>query len=144
MIRRYAIALTILAAGLAACDETNDSSDIVGVAAEQTLRVSIAGPIVIRENGTYQWHAQLLGGAAGAEYTWEMVRAGAPDDEQRLVVASPILETFIDINEWDSFELFLTARSGDRVAVDRALVTLCPRIEEPVDECTARLVLADR
>jgi hypothetical protein len=144
MIRQYMIALTMGAAGLAACTENSESSDILGVTADQTMRVGIAGPLVIRENGTYQWHARLFGVVAGAQYTWELVRAGAPDSERRVIVDSPVLEAFIDINEWDTFELFLTARSGDRVAVDRALVTLCPKIDEPVDECTARLVLADR
>jgi hypothetical protein len=81
MIRQYMIALTMGAAGLAACTENSESSDILGVTADQTMRVGIAGPLVIRENGTYQWHARLFGVVAGAQYTWELVRAGAPDSE---------------------------------------------------------------
>jgi hypothetical protein len=143
MIRHKSL-LIILAVGLAgACDET-ESSDILGVPTDQAMRVGIAGPLVVRENGTYQWHARLFGDAAGAEFTWEVIRTNVPDELRTRVIAAPVFETYIDLNDWGTFELVLTARSGEQLAVDRAVITICPYIEELVDECTARLAFAKK
>lgn len=145
-MRRIAITLSIVAAGLlvAACSENEGSNSITGVSADQTLRVGIVGPVMIRENGTYQWYASLSGASADdVQYTWEIVRTGAPDDVRHQTVSAPIFETFIDLEDWRTFELVLTANAGGLIATDRAVVTLCPFIEEPVDECSVRFVFAE-
>lgn len=138
--------LILAAAGIAgACgDEANRAGDILGVApGDQPFRVRIAGPLIIQEGGTYSWHAQLDGNAGGADFVWEVLRRDAPDEMRRHIVAAPILETWIDVSEWTSFEIVLTARSGAHEATDRTLITVCPRAGL-VDKCTARKVLAER
>ncbi|MGH7500342.1 MAG: hypothetical protein ACREL7_01155 [Longimicrobiales bacterium] len=140
------IVIMASAAVAGACTEESDNAgDILGVEpVESAFQVRIAGPAVIRESGSYTWHAELHGNDGGADFVWEILPYGGGVNAQRRVVAAPFLEEYVDLSEWSSFEIVLTARSADQQAIDRILITICPFNEEPVDECTAKLALAGR